>query len=91
MSPHLSTPRYDGRVDSVPRRDVRRGDAAGRPSEAARHASEFIPRRRFFSSIPPQRERVGNGFLGSTITAETPFSPVPRAGFLVGLEPGGRT
>jgi hypothetical protein len=45
VSPRFFTPRYDGPVDSGPRRDVCRGDAVGRPSEAARHASELVPRR----------------------------------------------
>ena len=35
---------YDRRVDIRPRCDVGRSDAVGGPSEAARHASELVPR-----------------------------------------------
>ncbi len=45
MSLQSFTPCYDGPVDSGPRRDVRRGDAVGRLSEVARHASELVFRR----------------------------------------------
>ena len=43
MSLQSFTPRHDGPVGSAPRRDERRGDAVGRPSEAARHTSELVP------------------------------------------------